>query len=61
MASFVSPQFAAELIRDGMRLGICSFGGWLGADLVFKAIADRFEKTGSPSKLSIFSGILPVI
>lgn len=59
MASFVSPKFAAELIRDGMSLGICSFGGWLGADLVFRAIADRFEKTGSPSKLSIFSGILP--
>lgn len=59
MTKFISAQSAAELIRDGMNLGICSFGGWLGADLIYKAIAERFERSGSPVSLSIFSGILP--
>ncbi len=59
MPRFISAADAAELIDDGMNIGISGFGGWLGADLVFSAIRDRFKAHGSPSEISVFSGILP--
>lgn len=59
MAKFISEDAAAALLTDHMTLGICGFGGWLGADLIFRGIARRFEAQGSPRGLKIFSGILP--
>lgn len=59
MSCFVSARTAAEKLDDGMNLGICSFGGWLGADLIFSAIKERFMTKGHPNNLRILSGILP--
>lgn len=59
MAQFIDAEKAAELFHDGMSVGICGFGGWLGADIIFHAIARRYERTGRPRNLSVFSGILP--
>lgn len=59
MPAIISPNKAAEVIQDGMTVGICSFGGWLGADLVFQAIRSRFNRCNSPKGISVFSGVLP--
>ncbi len=59
MPAIVTPNKAAEIIQDRMKVGICSFGGWLGADLVFQAIRSRFNKSNSPREISVFSGVLP--
>ena len=59
MADFVSVERAVDQISNGMNVGICGFGGWLGADLIFEGIAKRFEETGNPRALRIFSGIMP--
>jgi propionate CoA-transferase len=59
MPVIVTPNEAAEIIQDRMKVGICSFGGWLGADLVFQAIRSRFNKYNSPREISVFSGVLP--
>lgn len=59
MADFVSVEKAADQISSGMHVGICGFGGWLGADLIFEGLAKRFEETGSPHALEVFSGIMP--
>lgn len=59
MSEFISPREAAALINDKASVGICGFGGWLGADLIFKAMRERFDSCGSPSGLTVLSGILP--
>lgn len=59
MSNFISAKTAAEKLADGMNIGICGFGGWLGADLVFSAIRDRYSLTGHPAGLRVISGILP--
>lgn len=59
MTKFINAKEAVALIPDNAFLGICGFGGWLGADLIFTALKERFKTTGSPSGLRIFSGILP--
>ena len=59
MAQFISEKKAAEFLKDGVALGVCGFGGWLGADLVFQGISQRFDEYGSPRNLKVFSGILP--
>ena len=59
MPGFITAVEAAGLIEDGMNVGISGFGGWLGADLVFAAMRERFRTEGSPKGISVFSGILP--
>ena len=59
MPGFITAAEAAGLIEDGMNVGISGFGGWLGADLVFAAMRERFRTEGSPKGISVFSGILP--
>ena len=59
MTRFASAEDVSSLIQDNCVLGISCFGGWLGADLVFSALRDRFLATGSPSQLTVFGGILP--
>lgn len=59
MPSFITAAEAAALFEDEMNVGICGFGGWLGADLIFAALRKRFRREGTPKDISLFSGILP--
>ena len=59
MPFFITPTQAAALIKDNFSVGVSGFGGWLGADLIFAEMRERFLTSGSPAGLSIYGGILP--
>ena len=54
-----SADEAAELIRDGMTVGVSGFGAFASPDCILDAIKDRYRRTGSPKGLAIVSGIAP--
>ena len=42
MPFFITPTQAAALIKDNFSVGVSGFGGWLGADLIFAEMRERF-------------------
>ena len=59
MAKFITSYEAAGLIEDGMTVGVSGFGGWNAADEILKCIGERFEETGSPKNLTVYTGVTP--
>lgn len=59
MTRFITSEQAAQLISNNATIGISSFGGWFGPDLILKAIRDRFKDSEEKANLKIFSGISP--
>ena len=59
MAVFASEKDVVSLIKSNSVLGISGFGGWLGADLIFSELKNRFLATGAPDGLTVLGGILP--
>lgn len=59
MTKFVTADEAVSFIRDESRLGISSFGGWLGTDELYFALRRRFRSSGHPCSLKVFGGVLP--
>lgn len=54
MAKIITPQEAAELVKDGDRLVMAGFIGMCHPQEVTYAIEDRFLKTGHPKDVDLF-------
>lgn len=59
MAKIITADKAAELISDGITLGVSGFGTWSTPDSILKAMTRRFRKCNSPKNLTIVSGVAP--
>ncbi len=59
MAKFITAGEACELIKDNMIVGVGGFGGWNAADDILINLGCRFEKTGSPKNLTVYTGVTP--
>lgn len=54
MSKVITPQQAAELVKDGNRLSMLGFIGMCHPQEVTYAIEDRFLKTGHPANVDLF-------
>ena len=59
MAKIITAKEAAELIRDGMTVGISGFGAFASPDTVLTEMQKSFQQTNSPRDLTIVSGVAP--
>ena len=50
---------AADLIRDGMTLGVSGFGAFASPDYVMEAMSRKFKEQNTPRDLTIVSGVAP--
>lgn len=57
MANFITPQQAAELVRDGVTVALGGFGAYCGPDALLEALSARFEQSGRPAGLTVVTGI----
>lgn len=55
----ITAREAAELIQDGMTLGVGGFGAYAAPDELLAALANRYEERGSPRSLTAVCGISP--
>lgn len=55
----VSASEAVSMIGDNNCVGISAFGGWLGTDSLYTALAERYNSTGHPANLTLYGGIFP--
>ena len=59
MANIISVREAADLIHDGMTVGISGFGAFASPDSILEAIGDKFRRENTPRDLTIVSGVAP--
>jgi len=57
MVKFITPREAADLIRDRDTLALGGFGSYCGPDALLAALGERFDETGHPANLTVFTGI----
>ncbi|MBV9822869.1 MAG: propionate CoA-transferase, partial [Actinobacteria bacterium] len=48
------PAAAVALIADRQSVACTGVIGWITPDVVLKALAERFERTGAPRELDLF-------
>ena len=59
MAKIITAAEAADLIRDGMTLGVSGFGAFASPDYVMEAMSRKFKEQNTPRDLTIVSGVAP--
>lgn len=59
MAQRITAEEAATLIQDNMTLGVGGFGAYAAPDELLSALAERYERLGSPRALTAVCGISP--
>ena len=59
MARRITAEEAAALIQDNMTLGVGGFGAYAAPDELLSALAERYERLGSPRALTAVCGISP--
>ena len=59
MAKIITAAEAADLIRDGMTLGVSGFGAFASPDCVMEAMSRKFKEQNTPRDLTIVSGVAP--
>ena len=59
MAQRITAEEAAALIQDNMTLGVGGFGAYAAPDELLSALAERYERLGSPRALTAVCGISP--
>ena len=59
MAQRITAEEAAALIQDNMALGVGGFGAYAAPDELLSALAERYERLGSPRALTAVCGISP--
>ena len=59
MAKIITAAEAADLIRDGMTLGVSGFGAFASPDYVMAAMSRKFKEQNTPRDLTIVSGVAP--
>ena len=59
MAMIISAGQAADLITDGMTLGISGFGAFASPDFIMEAMSKKFREKNTPRDLTIVSGVAP--
>ena len=52
MAQRITAEEAAALIQDNMTLGVGGFGAYAAPDELLSALAERYERLGSPRALT---------
>ena len=57
MAQRITAEEAAALIQDNMTLGVGGFGAYAAPDELLSALAERYERLGSPRALTAVCGI----
>ena len=53
MAKIITAAEAADLIRDGMTLGVSGFGAFASPDCVMEAMSRKFKEQNTPRDLTI--------
>lgn len=53
----ITAKQAAELVQDGMTVGLGGFGAYSSPDELYQAVADRYAATGHPKCLTVMDGI----
>ena len=56
MSKLVSAEFAANLVKDGMSLGMGGFVGYGTPEELLIALEKRYVESGSPKNLTVFHG-----
>lgn len=56
MAQRITAEEAAALIQDNMTLGVGGFGAYAAPDELLSALAERYERLGSPRALTAVCG-----
>lgn len=59
MTEFITARDAAELLQDGQTVVVGGFGAYCCPDALLKALRDRYDQFGHPSKLTVVAGISP--
>ena len=59
MAKIITAAEAADLIQDGMTLGVSGFGAFASPDYVMEAMSRKFKEQNTPRDLTIVSGVAP--
>lgn len=59
MAKIITAAEAADLIRDGMTLGVSGFGAFASPDFILEAISRKFRENNTPRDLTVVSGVAP--
>jgi len=59
VAQRITAEEAAALIQDNMTLGVGGFGAYAAPDELLSALAERYERLGSPRALTAVCGISP--
>ncbi len=57
MIKFITPEQAAELVRDGATAAIGGFGAYCGPDALLDALSWRFQETAHPADITVVTGI----
>lgn len=61
MAKIITAAEAADLIRDGMTLGVSGFGAFASPDCVMEAMSRKFKEQNTPRDLTIVPALRPAI
>lgn len=59
MKKLISLREAVNLIKNESVVGVSGFGSFASPDSIFDEIGRKFEETGSPSNLTLVSGVAP--
>lgn len=59
MAKIITAAEAADLIKDGMTLGVSGFGAFASPDCIMEAMSRKFREQNTPRDLTIVSGVAP--
>lgn len=59
MAKIITAAEAADLVRDGMTLGVSGFGAFASPDCILEAISQKFRENNTPRDLTVVSGVAP--
>ena len=59
MAQRITAEEAAALIQDNMTLGVGGFGAYAAPDELLSALAERYERLGSPRALTAYAASVP--
>lgn len=61
MVKIITAAEAADLIQDGMTLGVSGFGAFASPDYVMEAMSRKFKEQNTPRDLTIVPALRPAI